>query len=296
MRKLGVFVAFTLAACAKKDLLPRTAQGATVLEVRGAIKGGPHALGQADLERVPRLKVRGVHPRTGRAAEWEGPSLAALVSDRVDLRRGADTVVVRTADHTAIPIPLPVIRQLKPVLVDRMDGVRITPAEIAWPTAEQRGLATDPRAVSWWAQDVVALELVDWQRTFGPALAPPEGARDEARRGASIYAESCISCHRVRGQGGERGPDLTTVTTRIALERFSELLPSHPGWKERRARDGAEEIVAEVWAFLHGVAAVPTPAATAEEPVTAERPPKTGEPSPKPSEPPPRTAEPPPSK
>ena len=290
MRKLAVFVAFTLAACARKELLPRTAQGATVLEVRGAIKGGPHALGQADLERVPRLKVRGVDPRTGRAAEWEGPSLATLVSDRVDLRRGADTVVVRPADHAAIPIPLPVIRQLKPVLADRMNGVRITPAEIAWPTAEQRGLATDPRATAWWARDVVAFELVDWQRTFGPALAPPEGARDEARRGASIYAQSCISCHRVRGQGGERGPDLTTVATRIARERFAELLPSHPGWKELRIRDGSEEIVAEVWAFLHGVAAVPAPAAASpEEPVTAERPPKT-------AEGPSRTAEPPPDK
>lgn len=272
MRKLGFFLLVPLAACSSKEHLPRVAQGAPVLEVRGAIKGGPHALGRADLEKIPRLKVRGVDPRTGRAAEYEGPSLAVLVSDRVELRRGADTVVVRTADRSAVPIPLPLVRQLKPVLADRMDGVRITPAELAWPTAEQRGLATDPRAASWWARDVVALELVDWQRTFGPALAPPEGAQDDARRGAGVFAESCISCHRVRGQGGERGPDLTTVASRMAQQRFAELLPSHPGWKEQRQRDGSEQPVLEVWSFLRGVAAVPTPiGATPEEPVTAER-------------------------
>jgi mono/diheme cytochrome c family protein len=272
MRKLGFFLFVAAAACSSKEHLPRTAQGASVLEVRGAIKGGPHELGRADLEKLPRLKVRGTDPRTGRSAEFEGTSLAVLVSDRVELRRGADTVVVRTSDRTAVPIPLPVIRQLKPVLADRMDGVRITPTEIAWPNTEQRGLATDPRAASWWARDVVALELVDWQRTYGPALAPPEGAQDEARRGAGVYVESCISCHRVRGQGGERGPDLTTVASRIAPQKFAELLPSHPGWNDRRLRDGSEDSIGEVWAFLRGVASVPAPTpASPEEPVTADR-------------------------
>jgi mono/diheme cytochrome c family protein len=276
MRKLAFFLVVAAAACSSKERLPRAAQGAPVLEVRGAIKGGPHELGRGDLEKLPRLKVNGVDPRTGRPAVFEGPSLAVLVSDRVELRRGADTVLVRTSDRAAIPIPLPVIRQLKPVLADRMDGVRITPMEIAWPNAEQRGLATDPRAAAWWARDVVALEIVDWQRTFGPALAPPEGAQDEARRGAGVYAESCISCHRVRGQGGERGPDLTTVALRIAPQRFAELLPAHPGWTDRRLRDGSTEGVGEVWAFLRGVASVPAPATTSsDEPVTAEHtPPK----------------------
>lgn len=272
MRKLGFFLLAALAACSSKERLPRAAQGTPVLEVRGAIKGGPHALGRADLEKIPRLKVRGVDPRSGRAAEWEGPSLAVLVSDRVELRRGADTVLVRTADHAAIPIPLTVVRQLRPVLADRMDGVRITPTELAWPTADQRGLATDPRAASWWARDVVALELVDWQRTLGPALAAPDGAGDEARRGAGVYAETCLSCHRVRGQGGERGPDLTTVTARLGAERFAELLASHPGWKDRRLRGGSEEAGAEVWAFLRAVSTVPAPAAPPpEEAVTADR-------------------------
>jgi hypothetical protein len=228
-------------------------------------------LGRADLERLPRHTVRGADPRSSRAAEWEGVSLAALVIERVELRRGADTVLVRTADRSAIPIPLGIVRQLRPVLADRVDGARIATPEIAWPTAEQRGLATDPRAASWWARDVVALELVDWQRTFGPALAPGEGAADAARRGAGVYAESCISCHRVRGQGGERGPDLTMVAARLDARAFSALLPAHPGWKERRARDDLDGAAGEVWAFLGVVASSPAPPAPPPDEATAGR-------------------------
>ena len=271
MRKLGLLVLVAAAACSSRERLPRSAKGTPVLEVRGALKGGPYALGQADLERLPRLKVRGAEPRSGRLSEWEGASLVVLVSERVELKRGADTVLVRTADRAAIPVPLTVIRQLQPVLADRRDGERLAAGEIAWPTADQRGLATDPRASSWWAREVVALELVDWQRTFGPALSAPEGATDAARRGAGVYAESCISCHRVRGQGGERGPELTTVASRIEPQAFVALLPGHPGWKERRVRDAVDESSAEVWAFLRAVASVPAPSPGPAEEVAAER-------------------------
>lgn len=277
MRKLGLLVLVAAAACSSRERLPRSAKGTPVLEVRGAIKGGPHALGQADLERLPRLKVHGVDPRTGQLQLWEGASLSVLVSDRVELKRGADTVLARTADRAAIPIPLTVIRQLQPVVADRRDGARLPTVQIAWPTVDQRGLATDPRAASWWARDVVALELVDWQRTFGPALAAGEGAPDAARRGAGVYAESCIACHRVRGQGGERGPELTTVASRLHPQAFVALLPSHPGWKERRVGDAVDESSAELWAFLRAVAAVPGGAGTPEE-ATAEGPAKAAPP------------------
>lgn len=278
MRKLGLPVLLAAVACSSRERLPRSATGAPVLEVRGALQGGPYALGRADLERLPRLKVRGADPRAGQLQEWEGASLAVLVSERVELKRGADTVLARTADRSAIPIPLTVIRQLQPVLADRREGARLATAEIAWPTLDQRGLASDPRAASWWVRDVVALELVDWQRTFGPALAAGEGAPDAARRGAGVYAESCIACHRVRGQGGDRGPELTTVASRLDPQAFLALLPSHPGWMERRVRDAVDESSAEVWAFLRAVAAMPAPASTSPDEATAERPAKPARP------------------
>jgi mono/diheme cytochrome c family protein len=265
-----MLVALAAAGCSSKVLLPRTAQGAPVVEVRGAIQGGPHALGRADLDRLPRVKVRGTDPRTGESAEWEGTSLVALVSEHVNLEHGVDTAVFRTADGSAVPVPLTVIRTFRPVLADRAGGVRIAPSLVAWPTEAQRGLATDPRATAWWARDVVAFELVSWQKVYGNALAPPVGAADEARRGADVYVESCIGCHRVRGVGGTKGPDLSTVALRIRGDAFLALLPSHAGWAERRARDTSEGWQAEVWAFLGAIAAVPPPEAPAPE-VTAKR-------------------------
>jgi mono/diheme cytochrome c family protein len=255
MRKLGVLL-LTAAACSSAPRLPSSPHGAPVLEVRGAVKGGPFALGRADLEALPRLSVRGEEPESRRTAAWDGTSVAALVSERVQAAKGADTVIVRTADRAAVPVPLVLIRQLKPVLADHADGARLAQPVLAWPTEQQKGLASDPRAATWWARDVVAFELVEWQRTFGPALAPPDGAADAARRGAGIYAESCISCHRMRGVGGERGPELTTVAARLGADAFTALLAKHPGWHQRPAGEHEPETASELWTFLRTVAAV----------------------------------------
>ncbi len=128
---------------------------------------------------------------------------------------------------------------------------------------------TDPRAGLWWARDVVAFEIVDWQKTYGAALATPDGAADGARRGSGWYGERCISCHRMRGVGGERGPDLTTVAARIRPAPFAALLEKHPGWTGTGGDPPGEEAASEVWAFLRAVAAAGP--GTPPESFTAER-------------------------
>jgi mono/diheme cytochrome c family protein len=256
MRKLAV-VPLLLVACSSSGgpRLPSRAQGEPVLEVRGALKSGPHALGRADLAALPQGTVRGVDPATGREALWEGVSLAAIVSERVELEKGADTVVVRTADGGAVPIPLTVVRTFKPVIADRADGAQIASPLIAWPSREQRGLESEPRATGWWARDVVALELVVWEATFAEALAAPEGASDAARRGAGWYGERCINCHELRGVGGARGPDLTTVAARLRPGALSALLERHPGWYGLPGDPPSAEDADELWSFLRAVAA-----------------------------------------
>lgn len=254
MRKLCLVVAL-LASCSGGGRLPKAAQGTPLIAVRGAVKEGPFALGRADLEKLPRRGVHGVDPVSHREAIWEGTSVAEIVSRRVELMNGADVAIVRTADRSAIPIPLTVIRQLKPVLADRADGARLPSTILAWPTREQRGLESDPRAGLWWARDVVAFEIADWQRTYGVALATPDGAADGARRGSGWYGERCISCHRMRGVGGDSGPDLTTVAARIRQAPFAELLQRHPGWKGTGGEQPGEEAASELWAFLRAVAA-----------------------------------------
>lgn len=271
MRKLGLApVVLVLAACSGGGArLPKAAQGAQVLEVRGAVKHGPFALGRADLDRLPRRSVRGVDVVSGAAAEWEGISVAAIVSDRVELAKGADTVIVRTSEGAAIPIPLTLVRQLKPVLADRANGTRLPAPVLAWPTLEQRGLETDPRARAWWAREVVAFEIVEWQRTFGSALATPDGAPDAARRGSAWYGERCVTCHKMRGAGGSRGPDLTTVAARLRQAPFEALLETHPGWATAGGDTPGAEGAVELWAFLRAVAT--SPQGTRPEALTAER-------------------------
>ncbi len=271
MRKTCIVLGL-LAACSAGPRLPTTAQGQAVLEVRGALKkgAGPYALGRADLEKLPRRSLRGVDPSTGRSATWEGVSVVSVVSERVDLANGADTVVVRTSDGAAIPIPLTLIRQWRPLPADRADGEPLAVPVLAWPTLEQRGLETDPRADGWWARGVVAFEIAEWQKAYAPALAIPDGAPDDARRGATWYGDRCIRCHKMRGAGGERGPDLTTVAARLGPGPFAARLDRHPGWKETTVEPPGPEGAQQLWSFLRAVAAAGGPT-TRPEPVTADR-------------------------
>ncbi len=258
MRKVVILGVLGL-ACARLGGLPRDPEGEAVVEVRGAaLRGGPFRLGASDLGHLPRAKVRGIEPATGAEQEFEGVPLLLLVASRVDLEPGADLVVVRTARKEALPIPIPVIRHLEPVLADRAGGVRLAARVLAWPSATQPGLLRDPRMAAWWAREVTALEIVEWRKTFGPALAPPPGAGDAARRGAAIFGERCVSCHRMRTVGGEAGPDLTTVASRLAPAPFAGLLEGHPGWVRPGAERPGTREVADLRSFLEAVAASPS--------------------------------------
>lgn len=274
MRKIAVMppmliLALAGACSSKGTRLPRTAQGEPMVEVRGALKaGGTYALGRADLARLPRRTVRGVDPADGRDASWEGVPVAAILG--VGVGKGADTAVLRTADGAAIPIPFSVIRTLKPVLADRSDGTPLPAPVLAWPTLEQRGIETDPRAAGWWTHGVVAIEVVDWQRTFAAALATPDGAPDPARRGAGWYGDRCISCHALRGVGGKRGPELTEVAARLGPGPFAAILEKHPGWTDAAGDPPGADGVEELWSFLGAVATATGSGRT--EPLRAERP------------------------
>jgi putative heme-binding domain-containing protein len=59
----------------------------------------------------------------------------------------------------------------------------------------------------------------------------------DARRGAAVFASpkfACLSCHRVEGQGGSVGPDLTTAGFCIKPEEIVESVL----WPSRQVKDG----------------------------------------------------------
>jgi hypothetical protein len=244
------------AACGAGILLPRRPTGDPVLEVRGAIKDGPFKLGAAELDALPRRTVQGTDPVTGRTASWEGVALGKVLTERVELQRGADTVLLRTADRRAVPVPYMVLRQLHPVLADRADGQPLSERIVAWPNAVQRGLDTDPRARSWWARGVVALEVVNGS-IYLRSLTVPEGASTGARVGASLYEARCLACHRMRKAGGEKGPELTQIAQRLAPDALGRLLERHPGWSDALPEPPDGDSLQQLWAFLRAVSTEP---------------------------------------
>lgn len=256
MRKLAfTALAAVSAACGGGPRLPDSPKGEAVLELRGAIEGAPITIGAGDLAGLPRATVRGRDPVTGREAAWEGASLAALVQRVRPAKRAViDTVVFRTRDGAAVPVPLTLVRQLKPALV-RAEG---EPALVAWPNLEQVGLEADARAPAWWARDVVALEFVPWPRAFGAALAPPLGASAAARVGGGVFASRCVACHVLRGAGGTVGPALTLAGGTLDLARFEEAVAAH-GFASRGLSPPDATQRAQLWAYLQAIARAPTP-------------------------------------
>jgi hypothetical protein len=253
MRKRTVALLVLAAACSSVRIA-KVPHGKPVLKIAGEVKGGPFELGEQDLATLPRRKVRGADPATGREALFEGADLAPSLA-RLELEKGVDTVVARTADRREIAVPLTMIHQARPVLADRVDGAAAAERVLAWPTAEQGGLASDPREPAWWAHGVVELDLVNGFNVYGRALAVPDGSPEGAHVGADLAGARCLACHRLRKVGGEKGPDLTRVAERVPLDGFRALLAGgHPGWALPGQDPPGDAAARQVWLFLKAVA------------------------------------------
>jgi mono/diheme cytochrome c family protein len=276
------------AGCSVSTRLPRHPRGPVVLEIRGDVQGAPFQLGNADLAELEQRTFRGVDPAAPGGAEvrFSGVDLGLLVGDRLALTGDADTVIVHTSDEEAVPVPLSAFRQLRPVLADRADGAPLGARVVAWPNVAQPGVSSDPRAPSWWARRVTALEVVSGPRTVGQALHLPEFAPPGARAGAALFGDRCLACHRVQHGGGRRGPDLTRAADRLDRPTLRQKLEGHPGWVIPGQAEPTPEAAAQLDAFLRTVAAVDALGAPTVEPAT-EPAPEPGPPEPRPGPQPP---------
>jgi hypothetical protein len=253
MRTVAVLGAMAGAVACAGPRLPTKARGETLLTVRGQLKGGPFHLGRADLAALPRAGFRALDPATGREARFDGVALVKLGS-RVEVTDHAETMVAVAKDGTAVPLQAGLLRQYGPILADQIDG-QPAPLQLAWPNLDQRGLDADPRAATWWAHEVEAIEVVSWDRTWGRALRAPPGVSDLARHGAGQFTLRCAACHRLHGTGGERGPRLDGAVSRLGQGRFVAAVVAHPGWPKRLGTEleRAEDVAAQVAAFLAAV-------------------------------------------
>ncbi len=271
MRTLSLAFAASVAACSAAPR-PGPVHGEVVVSIVGKVENGPFRFGRDDLPVLPRRGLRGRAPAAS-PASFEGLSLAALLTERMQLAEGVDTAIVRSRDGYAVAIPLVLVKQFRPVLADRADGRPLTewgrsagrevrPLLLAWPNLEWPGFDSDPRAGSWWPSDVDSVQVVHWEQTYGKALRVPSGAGDDARLGAEVYSFHCIMCHRLRGFGGEKGSELIRVATgkgqvdlieRFRAHAFAAGLPARP--------PQGDEALRQIASFLRAVSlAGPTPA------------------------------------
>src|SRR5207249_2240333 len=113
--------ASALLACSSAPK-PTAAHGEVVLSVRGKVVHGPFVYGRDDLPGLRRRSFRARPPAGGPVATFEGVNVAALLAERMEVARDADTAIVRSRDGYAVAVPLVSLRQLRPVLADRADG------------------------------------------------------------------------------------------------------------------------------------------------------------------------------
>ncbi len=272
MRQLApALLVVALAACGGPRL-PKSPAGAVALTVDGQVKHGPFHLSRKDLEALPRRTFQAVEPRTGREAEYQGVALAKTIAERVELAKGADVLVFRTAAREAVAVPLWTLRQFRPVLAYTADGVPLQGLVLAWPNVEQPGLWTDPRTLAFWARNVIQIDASDSEKAYLRALRVPPGASDAARLGAEQFGSRCLYCHRLRGAGGEAGPDLQVSIGKLSPDAFARAVADHRLWPKGRPEDApSPETVARIEAYLRAVAAAPPPDEPTEEERARER-------------------------
>jgi hypothetical protein len=231
MRK-RVLLAAALVACAGPR--PRAPRGEVVVTFEGNIEHGPYRFGEGDLPDLPRRGFKASSPLTGEDAKFEGLSVAAIIADEMEIAPGVDTAVFFGQYGYAAPVSIAALRQLRPVLADKVNGAPVgdwskgsAPLQLAWPNVDQPGIDSDPRMRWWWVGGVRKVELRSWIATYGRALRVPQGSSDEARLGAEVVSVSCITCHKVRGVGGTRGPELRSGAVRGDARAFSEAMREH---------------------------------------------------------------------
>src|SRR5512142_288684 len=213
---------------------PRTPRGEVVVSFEGKVENGPFRFGKGDLPTLPRRSFKAVSPVTGKEASFDGLVVSTILSDEMELGKGVDVAIFHGNDGYAAPVPIAALRQLKPILADKVNGApaadwakAAAPLQLAWPNVDQPGIDSDPRMRWWWVGGVKRVEMQSWITTYGKALHVPQGSSDDARLGAESISVSCMACHKVRGVGGTRGPELRAGVVPGDLQAFSDAMREH---------------------------------------------------------------------
>jgi len=114
------------------------------------------------------------------------------------------------------------------------DADRLARGESPFAPIDRRQLDPGPFYVVWqgegrsdahrypWPYQLVAIELVDLSARF-PHAVPPAQAGQDAREGWRLFANECISCHAINGDGGRVGPELNVPRSIVSYRPAEQI-------------------------------------------------------------------------
>lgn len=137
--------------------------------------------------------------------------------------------------------------------------VELAPFYLVWENLEDAQVRQE--ADYGWPYQLVAIDLIRTRDRFG-AMAPPDGASAAVRAGFDAFRVHCSRCHRLRGQGGNVGPELRPASIagrdrewlRAWIEDPSSLVPNARMEALNPALPDRARVVDEIIEYLDALA------------------------------------------
>jgi len=143
-------------------------------------------------------------------------------------------------------------------LVNRLQGgeeVALGPLYLVWNNKKHPELLKS--GATGWPYQVVGVDAYTYLERFG-AMAPPDSAGEEAKRGFQAFRKHCFTCHTVNGAGGLKNVELNYPVSVTELFKEEWLLkwildPSSIRWKTKMPTlevENKEQVAREIVAYL----------------------------------------------
>jgi mono/diheme cytochrome c family protein len=177
---------------------------------------------QVELETLaPPAAVTVWEPHENRTVTYEGFDLTKLFGAVYgEVWKEMEEVVFTCADGYQPSLPVDrFVRNTAYLVYRRLDqpqftidnryqnerDVTLAPFYLVWDNMNSRELREE--GASAWPYRVVAVDLVTFAERF-PNMSPPGDATPEEKQGFLAFRQSCMACHTINGDGGDKAPEL----------------------------------------------------------------------------------------
>jgi mono/diheme cytochrome c family protein len=135
----------------------------------------------------------------------------------------AGLVLFVCADGYKAPVPRALLESANTLLaIERTDtpefkvhnklqnekAVPLAPLYLVWDNQNNEQLKAE--GASNWPYQVIGIEITDFAEKF-PRMIPPSKASQAAKRGFLTFQKYCMTCHKINGDGGDKGGELNTL-------------------------------------------------------------------------------------